>query len=70
MSKQIQGDEMHPFAKFALPLLGLALIWHLIHLSYFRHKSAIGIKLPTNINGILPTSIHPMQLGKKAKNGL
>ena len=24
MSKQIQGDEMHPFAKFALPLLGLA----------------------------------------------
>ncbi|MCX6122729.1 MAG: oligoendopeptidase F [Ignavibacteriales bacterium] len=52
MSQQIQGDEMHPFAKFALPLLGLAVITPDISLAQERDRSKIADQYKWNLTDL------------------
>jgi oligoendopeptidase F len=55
MSQQIQGDEMHPFAKFALPLLGLAFLTPDISLAQERDRSKIPDQYKWNLADIYPS---------------
>src|SRR5512137_1207153 len=55
MSKQIQGDEMHPFAKFALPLLGLAVLTPDTSLTQERDRSKIADQYKWNLTDIYPS---------------
>jgi oligoendopeptidase F len=55
MSQQIQGDEMHPFAKFALPLLGLAFITPDTSLAQERDRSKIADQYKWNLADIYPS---------------
>ena len=55
MSKHIQGDDMHPFTKFALPLLGLAFLATDTALAQERDRSKIAEQYKWNLTDIYPS---------------
>jgi len=55
MSQQFQGDEMHPFAKFAVPLLGLTFIAPDTSLAQERDRSKIADQYKWNLADIYPS---------------
>jgi len=55
MSQQFQGDEMHPFAKFAVPLLSLAFITPDTSLAQERDRSKIADQYKWNLADIYPS---------------
>jgi oligoendopeptidase F len=55
MSQQIQGDEMHSFAKFALPLLGLAIMAPETSLAQERDRSKIADQYKWNLADLYPS---------------
>jgi len=55
ISQQIQGDKMHPCAKFALPLLGLALFSSDTTLAQERDRSKIADQYKWNLADIYPS---------------
>ncbi len=57
MAQQIQGDEMYPFTKFALPLLGLAFLSPDTVLAQERDRSKIADQYKWNLADIYPSDI-------------
>ena len=55
MSQLIQGDEMHPFAKFALPLLSLAFLTSSTSLSQERDRNKIADQYKWNLADLYPS---------------
>ena len=55
MSQQFQGDEMHPFAKFAVPLLSLAFLTPDTSLAQERDRSKIADQYKWNLADIYPS---------------
>jgi oligoendopeptidase F len=55
MSQQVQGDEMHSFAKFALPLLSLAFVTPDTSLAQERDRSKIADQYKWNLSDIYPS---------------
>ena len=55
MSQLLQGDEMHSFAKFALPLLGLAFMTSGTSLSQERDRSKIADQYKWNLADLYPS---------------
>jgi oligoendopeptidase F len=55
MSQQIQGDEMHSFVKFALPLLGLAFLTPETSLAQERDRNKIADQYKWNLTDIYPS---------------
>ena len=55
MSKQIQGDEMHPFAKFAIPLFSLAFLTPDTSPAQEHDRSKIADQYKWNLTDIYPS---------------
>ncbi len=55
MSQLIQGDEMHQFAKFALPLLGLAFLTPGSSLAQERDRGKIADQYKWNLADLYPS---------------
>ena len=55
MSQLIQGDEMHPFAKFAVPLLSLAFLTSGTSLSQERDRNKIADQYKWNLADLYPS---------------